>query len=223
MIPPSPTLTRYRVSYTRGPEMRYVSLLDLQLVWERTFRRSGLPVAYSQGFSPHPRFHMASPLPLGFTSRCELADIWLNEPLPTPKIGSDLQEAAPPGLTIDCVEEVPLSLPALQTLVRVAEYEAAFPFSDPLPGQEQAEPPAALTGSTVAEFLRAESILRERRGKQYDLRPLVEVLELCPDGTLFMRLSARESATARPEEVLSALGLDPSQARVERTRLILAD
>jgi len=223
MIPPSPTLTRYRVSYSRGPEMRYVSLLDLQLVWERTFRRSRLPVAYSQGFSPPPRFHMASPLPLGFTSRCELADIWLNEPLPTPKIGSDLQEAAPPGLIIDCVEEVPHSLPALQTLVRVAEYEASFPFSDPLPGQEQAEPPAVLTGPAVAEFLRTESILRERRGKQYDLRPLVESLALCPDGTLFMRLSAREGATARPEEVLSALGLDPSQARVERTRLILAD
>lgn len=219
---PSPTLTRYRVSYTRGPEMRYVSHLDLQLVWERTFRRARLPIAHSQGFTPHPRFHMASALPVGFTSRCELADIWLDLPLPLPQLREDLQRAAPPGLMIDRIEQVPLSLPALQTLVRTAEYEAAFPFEGILEAGKDA-PPVPIHQQMVSDFLAASSLVRERRGKMYDLRPLVHSLELTENGILKMSLAAREGATARPEEVLSALGLDPSQARVERTRLILAE
>lgn len=219
---PSPTLTRYRVTYTRGPEMRYVSHLDLQLVWERTFRRARLPIAHSQGFTPHPRFHMAAALPLGFTSRCEIADIWLDVPLPISQLKEDLQRAAPPGLLIDRILEVPLNLPALQTLVRTADYEAAFPFE----GLQEAgrdAPPVPVTPQMVAEFLGAESLVRERRGKMYDLRPLVDSMELLENGILKMTLAAREGATARPEEVLSALGLDPSQARVERTRLILVE
>ena len=72
--------------------------------------------------------------------------------------------------------------------------------------------------------MKAESLIRERRGKTYDLRPLVELLSVITqaDGKtwLKMTLSAREGATGRPEEVLSALEIEPETARVERTRLI---
>ena len=67
--------------------------------------------------------------------------------------------------------------------------------------------------------------MRERRGKTYNLRPLIEELkfESMNDGfaQLRMRLSARESATGRPDEVLLALGLDPFASRIERIELIL--
>jgi hypothetical protein len=64
------------------------------------------------------------------------------------------------------------------------------------------------------------SIPRERRGKSYDLRPLIESLEVSPEGTIHMRLSAREGATGRPEEVLDILGIAFEGTRIERTRLI---
>jgi len=71
--------------------------------------------------------------------------------------------------------------------------------------------------------LESESIIRERRGKTYDLRPLIESLTPAPlpqgEG-IFMRLSAREGATGRPEEVLDVLGIAFEDTKIERTRLI---
>lgn len=211
-------LHRYRITYSRGAELRYVSHLDLQTAWERILRRTRLPVAFSQGFSPHPRFHMACALPLGFTSRCELADVWLTEALDADLVGSALQKAAPPGMVVLACAEIALNVPALQTVVLSAEY-IARPFEIPA-GLDLAE--------AVTRFLAADSLLRERRNKTYDLRPLVENLKVLEGDSgsvsaIFMRLSARESATARPEEVLLALGLEPTDARVERTALFLAE
>jgi hypothetical protein len=74
----------------------------------------------------------------------------------------------------------------------------------------------------------AASVLpRQRRGKPYDLRPLIETLERLPDDVyglprLRVRLAARESATGRPEELLEALGIRHETARVHRTQLILS-
>ncbi len=64
------------------------------------------------------------------------------------------------------------------------------------------------------------SLPRERRGKSYDLRPLIEKLELASENKILMQLAAREGATGRPEEVLDVLGIMIEHARVERTNLI---
>jgi hypothetical protein len=71
----------------------------------------------------------------------------------------------------------------------------------------------------IESLLEFESIPRERRGKLYDLRPLIEGLEV-NDDTITMRLAAREGATGRPEEVLSVLGIAFEETKIERTRLI---
>jgi radical SAM-linked protein len=218
------TLCRVRITYARRDALRYVSHLDMQTVWERTLRRAGVPLAYSQGFNPRPRLHLASALPLGFLSRCEITDIWLEMPSGAPSpdpetLGPQVEASAPPGLDVLGVEIVPLNLPALQTQVKSAEYVAE---------------PLAPTGNdalreAVRRLLAEPALPRERRGKPYDLRLLVETLEVRAQSsigegeepTLFMRLAAREGATGRPEEVLAALGFDPVDWRVERTALIL--
>lgn len=56
---------RLRFAYAKGEALRYISHLDLARTWERAFRRAGLPVAYSQGFNPKPRFQIAAALPWG--------------------------------------------------------------------------------------------------------------------------------------------------------------
>jgi len=71
--------------------------------------------------------------------------------------------------------------------------------------------------------LKAASILRQRRGKSYDLRPLIEALSCSPDGKIAMRLAAREGATGRPEEVLDELGIAPEITQVERTGLVFGN
>jgi hypothetical protein len=80
----------------------------------------------------------------------------------------------------------------------------------------------------VNEVFSALTLPRERRGKAYDLRPLIQVIERLPDDEeghqrLRVRLSAREGATGRPEEIILALGGDPEAARVHRERLIFND
>ena len=210
-------LTRNRIVYSRGPELRYVGNLDMQLVWERNIRRASLPVAFSQGFSPRPRFHMAAALPLGFTSNCEIIDIWLNEEMPAEAIRESLQPASPPGLVLQTICPIALTLPALQTQVTASEYRAIL----------RETPEGFMLEPEVQRLLEASTLPREWRKKPYDLRPLIHSLTIgAPVGswqTLEMRLSAREGATGRPEEVLAALGVDPTIARVERTRLLLAE
>jgi hypothetical protein len=131
-------------------------------------------------------------------------------------------------LTILSVEQVDEAGPALQTQVSSAEYEVTL--LDPVDGRELA--------GRLAEVLNGGSLLRQRRGKEYNLRPLIEELSLAPISLppfpgemggvgggpgvrLFMRLAAREGATARPEEVLDVLGIPFETTRIERTRLIL--
>lgn len=195
--------------------MRFTSHLDLHRAWERTFRRAELPLAYSQGFNPRPKINLASALPLGFTSRCELLDVWFDEDMPESEILEKLNQAAPPGIQIMEIAQVDVRTDALQQSLASAEYQAVINEDIPVDHLVQ----------KVDELLSQESVPRRRRGKVYDLRPLIESLGACSndDGNpmLEMNLTAREGATGRPDEVLEALGLDPLAAHIERTGLHL--
>ncbi len=211
-----PARFRYRIGFAKLPAMRFTGHLDLHRTWERTLRRAGLPLAYSQGFSPHPRIHLASALPLGYTSECELADVWLEQDWDPQAILQAVRLAAPPGLGIESVNRILAAEPALQQQVRAAEYRVRLEAANP----EGIE-------ARVGSLMQATALPRERQGKHYDLRPLIEELgiERQEDGSvwLVMRLAAREAATGRPEEVLLALGLDPAAHQSRRTRLFMAD
>ncbi len=204
---------RIRVSFAKTSAMRFTGHLDLFRTWERTIRRAGLPLAYSQGFNPHPKIALACALPLGFTSQAEVIDIWLEADGDLSAVQTALEKAAPPGIQIQALEEVDSQLPALQTVVDTAEYEITL-----------LEACSGLDDRLV-ELLGSESLPRQRRGKDYDLRPLILSVErLANDprsGFARMRavLAAREGATGRPEELLEALGIDPLAARVHRTKL----
>ncbi len=207
---------RIRITFAKKEAMRFTSHLDLHRAWERTFRRAGLPLAYTQGFSPHPRLNLASALPLGFTGDTEVIDAWLESDLPVEQIMESLKPALPPGIQIHTVIEVAPTLPSLQSLLEANEYYITL--LEPVDGLQQ----------KVADLLSSSSILRERRGKSYDLRPLILVLYLIETlpGSLqqmLAQLAAREGATGRPEEVLEALGIHPTTARIHRTRLVFGE
>lgn len=203
---------RLRITFAKTEEMRFTGHLDLHRTWERIFRRAGLPIAYSQGFHPQPRINLASALPLGFTSQAEIADIWLEEIRPLEQVSEALIQALPPGLTLVDTSSVEMSAPSLQTQVIASEYIVTL--LDPVDKLDE----------RLKEVVTAASLPRERRGKKYDLRPLIEELVRIADdkqgrACLKMRLAAQEGATGRPEEVLNALDVAPEAARVHRTRL----
>jgi radical SAM-linked protein len=208
-------MQRIRLVYSKGDELKFTGNLDMMKVWERTFRRAGLKIAYSQGFHPQPKIHQALPLPLGFTSQNDLLDFWLDSDENLGEISKKLERALQPGITVQEYQVVPAALKPLQTLVTSAEY---------LVRMETESIHADLT-ERIEKLLRQNECLRERRGKQYDLRPLIESLQIDKDDTsvLLMTLAARPGATGRPEEVLDALGIAMQDIEIMRTGMILSE
>ena len=212
---------RLRITFSKTGTLRYTGHLDLQTVWERTARRAGLSLAYTHGFHPGPKIQIASALPLGFAGNAEIVDVWLDsDPGDAAETQNRLQAGAPPGLTILQIETVDEHGPALQTQVVSAEYLVTLLQPPSGPDLQQ----------RLDDLLGASSLPRTRRDKPYDLRPLIEELTLTRtsgaqgDGQamqICMRLSARDGATGRPEELLDALGILLEDTRIERTRLIL--
>ncbi len=209
-------ITRIRAQYTKGYELRFIGHLDMQRLWERLLRRSGLPIRYSQGYHPRARLNLASALPLGFISDAELLDFWMNEPHPLADIQASLTAAAPPGLTIVSVQDVDLREDALQVQMSASEFQVSF-FNP----QGEAE-----LKEKVEALLSQEEIICTRRKKSYDLRPLIQSLEVRTldnedIGGLWMRLLAEPGATGRPDEVLDEMGYQNTEYLVRRIELIL--
>jgi radical SAM-linked protein len=207
-------IMRARITFTKQGALRYTGHLDLHRLWERAMRRADLPLSYSQGFHPQPKISLASALPLGFSSRGEVLDVRFNDEIPTEEIASRLKDSLPPDIQVTNVESVDEREPALQTQVLSATYDVHL--TEPVDGSDLMR--------KVEELMMSESLPRERRGKTYDLRPLIETLDVHTeaDGKVWMQmtLAARDGATGRPEEVLNALGIEPEYTYVERTLLI---
>jgi len=207
---------RIRLAFSKTSAMRFTSHLDLQRALERTFRRARLPIAYTQGFSPHARINLACALPLGFTSEGEIADVWLEQDLSSDIIITSLQQAAPPGIVFNVLTFPAANEASLQSRVRSAEYTARF-----------AEYITDLS-ERVNNLLVAPTLPRQRRGKIYDLRPLIESLLIVETDKpiaqeLFMRLCAREGMTGRPEEVLDQLHINPHTSNIQRVKLFFEE
>jgi radical SAM-linked protein len=199
---------RIRIIYEKTKSLRYTSSLDMQLFWERLFRRAQLPIAYSQGFHPQARIQQALPLPLGFTSSCETVDVWLEFESSVESIIAKLTTTRMTGILIKKVDIVAEFSPSLQKKIISCQYLVSSIADINLENLE----------SRILEFLSQVSIPRIRNSKPYDLRPLVTSISIDKKqpGILNMNLVAQEGATARPEEVISALGLNPFEFNYHR-------
>ena len=208
---------RYRTHFHKTGDLRYIGHLDLHRSLERTLRRAGLPLEYSKGFNPRVRLNLCTALPLGCSSSAEIADFWLQEGLETDVVGEALRSAAPPGLEFISVEKIERKSPSLQSQITGATYRVEL--SDAVDDTQLEQ--------RVGELLLAEEMIRTRRGKTYDLRPLVQSLETIKNHpqppSLRMVLAVGEGRTGRPEEVLLAIGLDPADASIERIALSLSE
>jgi radical SAM-linked protein len=205
------------MTFAKGDALKYISHLDLARAWERIFRRAGLPIAYSQGFNPRPRFQIAAGLPVGVTGLAELLDVWLAESLAPQEVLTRLRPALPCGLEVLDAVEVDLRASSLQSQLRTADYRAV------VHSQETVE----AMRTRVQALLDASTLPRRRQHKgqwqTYDLRPLVQSVTVEPgqpgEQIVAMRLQASPHGAGRPDEVLDALGLSLAPHTLERTNL----
>lgn len=199
----APTKNRVRLRWGKTARYRYMSHLDNMRVFERAIRRAGLPVAFSQGFNPTMKLSFGPPLPLGFTSEAECADITLEENL-MPYMIDKLKSSMPEGLEIleaRVVYGKSQSLSAGLNRVLYTIPEAAMPVDD--------------ISQRIDDILVERRLEIERKAKSgtklVDVRPGIYELTIVED-RLEMLLGVGEGVYVRPTEVAGLLLSDESVA-----------
>ena len=210
---------RVRLTYAVAGPLSYVSVLDMGRLWERILRRAGVPLAYTQGYHPHPRIYFAAPLPVGYTSECELIDVLLSEPMSPGDLLRALTRQVPAGLTTMAAEEVAIKAPKPQSRMEAAHYVVEI---ETTAGTDAVR--AALAALLARDTIMAQ---RHRRGKivDYDMRRLIhDLVHVAHEGNrhrIAMNLRCGSHGSGRPERIVPELALGKAELiSIHRTRLI---
>ncbi len=212
-------MQRLRIKFSRGEEIKFISHLDITRVWERALRRAAIPLAYSQGFSPHPQMALAVPLSVGMTSEAELMDITCTRNVSPQWFNGIVNQQLPPGIRVLQVNQIPPAQPALQAQVRFAEYRIKIQTE-----KSREEIKSAIKGLLSLKQLPWQH-RRDTGVRNYDLRALIDTIMLldwqpgrCELG---LRLRCDNRGSGRPEQVTLALGFSGYPEVTHRTGLIL--
>ena len=211
-------MQRLRIRFSRGEELKFISHLDIMRLWQRALHRAGVAVAYTEGYSPHPRISLAAPLAVGVTSQGELMDIFCAKWISPHFFTTAVSQQLPPGIQILQVYPVALTMPSLQSQVNYAEYEVELETE-----KDQRGVKAALASLLSVKQLPWHHE-RDTGTRNYDLRALIDDLWLIDwrSGycTIGMRLRCDSGGSGRPEQVAAALGFS-HPCSIHRTKLVL--
>jgi radical SAM-linked protein len=171
---------RVRVRYQKSGKLRFISAIDLGRVWERALRKGDVPIAFSEGFTPHPKVSFADALPLGYASTGEYAELTLAVPVVLHQVVEALNFAFPHGISVLDAIEVAANAPRLAMLLRASCWDMAYHDSDLLRRETPASPLACqddLLAESVDAVRAAKQLLTEHERKglsvTVDVRPAV--------------------------------------------------
>ncbi|MCG8483536.1 MAG: TIGR03936 family radical SAM-associated protein, partial [Clostridia bacterium] len=119
-------MNKYLIKFSKIGNMKYISHLDLMNVFQRVFRRAGIQLVYSQGFSPHPKISIAHPLSLGIESIGEYMEFELVNHWDTQELLLTLNKQLPKGIGIMACKEIVKKIKSLAAEVRYAAYDLSF-------------------------------------------------------------------------------------------------
>ncbi|KRE38399.1 radical SAM protein [Janibacter sp. Soil728] len=204
--PPPPAVQKLRIQYARRGRLRYSSTRDFGRALERALRRSGVPMAYSAGFHPHPKISYANGAATGAASEAEYFEISVTEQVDPDSVATALNEALPDGL--DIVSVVDAQPGALADRLQASRWLLEFP------GVEPADLERAVAGFMAQEHVEVERMFKKGL-KSYDARGPVEraVTGVSEDGCAILTMVVRHTTPAvRPDDVLSAIAAATSFA-----------
>lgn len=202
-----------RIRFTRGESVKFISHLDLMKAFERAIRRSGLPIAYSQGFNPHPQMVFGLPLSVGVTSDGEYADFDLAQQVQPQQFMDVLNTSLPDGIRTTAAAEK-LTKTNIMASISGADYDLQIFFNDLITLDE--------ADAKLKALMKMDSVkvLKEGKGaaKEIDIRPLIHSAEIEPVKqppfgyesfasafTVHVRFSAGNIANLRPDLFVKAL------------------
>lgn len=228
-------MTRLRFRYTKVGKIRFIGHRDLARVWERALRRSALPVASTEGFSPRPKVHFGLALSTGFESLAEFIDVDLDNTdgaaevvaAVTSDLGAladNLSALLPVGIDVGAAAVVDRGV-SLQAAVGLCQWDLAVEGVDP-----------DTLGDAVAKLLSSPSLVveRERKGKTtiVDIRPALERVDVVgpadipgwQTGSVLTAQLQTGSPGFKVSELIDHLVDEPTDVRVRRThQWILGD
>ncbi len=196
----TPALTvargRVRFKWSKSEEVRFTSHLDVGRTLERAIRRSGIPIAYSEGFHPHQKVSFGPPLPLGFISDSEYLDMQFTQPY-SDAVLHRLNQALPPGFRFLEAKPILGKSESLSSVINLALYEVELNY------------PREEVDGKIQSILRQRSLLVRRNHKQgskeMDIARHIRKLKCQVRGSeswLRMLLGLGPEGYARPQEVL---------------------
>mgnify|MGYP001829001389 FL=1 len=212
--PQRPVVARLRVRYAKRGRMRFASARDFQRSLERALRRARVPVAYTQGFSPHPRISYAPAVPTGVASEAEYVEIAMQQAVTPDVLAESLDAALPDGFDVLSVVEAQgaslgerVSGPGTGSVWRIRFGHVAASDLD----------------KAVADVLALATWTRQRKTKsghtQIDVRAALIRASVAssdhdePDCAILQAVVRHGTPSVRPDDVLAVLrdvaGLDP--------------
>lgn len=117
---------RYRVRQRKMCPFHLISQLDIARLWDRTLRRSGIPILYSQGFNPRPLLSFGPATPLGVESRAEYLEIFLREEIPGLRLREELNRYFPEELHVEEITMLSPQRPSLMQEIKGIFYAFSF-------------------------------------------------------------------------------------------------
>lgn len=166
-----------RVKFNKKNYLKYIGHLDLLRLFQRTFNRAEIPVRYSEGFNPHPKFSIANPLSLGIESEGEYMDIELREKIAVEDFIERMNEILPKDIQI-LSASYPDDTKSISSKLSWALYEICFDLTKELTSEE--------VENALNNWLNKDEIIISRlrkKGKkkvmkEENIRPLIEGIRL---------------------------------------------
>ncbi len=212
----APIAARYRVCYRKTGRMRYASARDFQRALERAIRRGGVPVAFSAGFSPHPRISYTNPVATGVASDAEYLELALTQEVSVERLAQVLASGLPSGFEV--VDVVPAATGDFADRLQASAWEIALPSVAPDTARAAVQRFMALAHAPVER-------LTKRGRASVDVRSAITYADVADDGlavvgaepcAILQVVVRHVTPSVRPVDVLAALQraaeLPPSQA-----------
>ncbi len=188
-----PTKLRVRIKFTKEGDVKYISHLDLMRVLMRAMKKAKIPIAMTQGFSPHPKFSLSHALAVGISSQAEYADLDLYRPIKLEELISNLNQVFPEGIKILQASFVAIKTKSLTSLINRLHYKIEL--------KEE-------VGSKVEDFLAKEEIwIVNRREEKINIRKFIDQITLNKQELLVL-FKVDNGKTAKIHEFLNAISID---------------
>lgn len=199
--PPPPIVQRIRLRYTKRGRLRFTSHRDIARVFERALRRADIPMAFSAGFSPHPKISWVGAAATGVASEAEYVEIALAERMDPEQLRQQLDASLPDGIDVtEAVEAAPGT--SLPDRIQASHWRIELP-----------QVPQSTLQSAVEAFLRTPTVEVERMTKNgrraFDTRAAVISMNTAEtDGCAILTMVVQHVTPAvRPDDVLTGLRL----------------